>query len=222
MGFVDWLSRKKGGMQQSEKIWLTSEAKSRGVVEEARSYCAKKDLVLVVAHFESTLAQIGVGLKASLHRDPVVKTLPSSLPAAQDPAPETDKLFAMLSENLKRSVIRQYPDFKRGTSVIVGERHPLREIDDALCHFVQSLPSPCNVVFHLSMDDPLMKVFGNPDGTKSLLKIAGMSADEAITGRLMSRQIERAQAKIAKQKRTNHHARSPEEWFRVNTPGFGN
>jgi preprotein translocase subunit SecA len=46
------------------------------------------------------------------------------------------------------------------------------------------------------MEDTLMRIFGDPERTKSLLSRAGMREGEAIESKLLSRQIERAQRKV--------------------------
>jgi preprotein translocase subunit SecA len=46
------------------------------------------------------------------------------------------------------------------------------------------------------MEDTLMRIFGDPERTKSLLSKAGMREGEAIESKLLSRQIERAQRKV--------------------------
>jgi preprotein translocase subunit SecA len=46
------------------------------------------------------------------------------------------------------------------------------------------------------MEDTLMRIFGDPERTKSLLARAGMREGEAIESKLLSRQIERAQRKV--------------------------
>jgi preprotein translocase subunit SecA len=46
------------------------------------------------------------------------------------------------------------------------------------------------------MEDSLMRIFGDPARTKSLLSRAGMREGEAIESKLLTRQIERAQRKV--------------------------
>jgi preprotein translocase subunit SecA len=46
------------------------------------------------------------------------------------------------------------------------------------------------------MEDNLMRIFGDPQRTKSLLARAGMREGEAIESRLLTRQIEKAQRKV--------------------------
>jgi preprotein translocase subunit SecA len=86
---------------------------------------------------------------------------------------------------------------KAGGLHIVGtERHESRRIDNQLRGRSGRQGDPGSSRFYLSMEDTLMRIFGDPDRTKSLLSRAGMREGEAIESRLLSRQIERAQRKV--------------------------
>ncbi|MBP6515209.1 MAG: SEC-C domain-containing protein, partial [Steroidobacteraceae bacterium] len=50
--------------------------------------------------------------------------------------------------------------------------------------------------FYLSLEDNLMRIFGDPERTKSMLKTVGMREGEAIESGMLTRQIERAQRKV--------------------------
>jgi preprotein translocase subunit SecA len=50
--------------------------------------------------------------------------------------------------------------------------------------------------FYLSMEDNLMRIFGDPNFTKRLLSAAGMKEGEVIESRMLSRRIEMAQRKV--------------------------
>src|SRR6202035_4728545 len=50
--------------------------------------------------------------------------------------------------------------------------------------------------FYLSMEDNLMRIFGDPVRTKRLLTMAGMKAGEVIESGMLTRQIEKAQRKV--------------------------
>src|SRR5690606_31497290 len=49
--------------------------------------------------------------------------------------------------------------------------------------------------FYLSMEDNLMRIFGDPMRTKRLLQIAGMKEGEVIESGMLTRQIEKAKRK---------------------------
>ncbi len=83
-----------------------------------------------------------------------------------------------------------------GLHIIGTERHESRRIDNQLRGRSGRQGDPGSSRFYLSMDDSLMRIFGDPERTKSLLSRAGMREGEAIESRLLTRQIERAQRKV--------------------------
>ena len=86
---------------------------------------------------------------------------------------------------------------KAGGLHIVGtERHESRRIDNQLRGRSGRQGDPGSSRFYLSMEDTLMRIFGDPERTKNLLSRAGMREGEAIESKLLSRQIERAQRKV--------------------------
>jgi len=83
-----------------------------------------------------------------------------------------------------------------GLHIVGTERHESRRIDNQLRGRSGRQGDPGSSRFYLSMEDNLMRIFGDPERTKRLLSVAGMKAGEAIESRLLSRQIERAQRKV--------------------------
>ena len=83
-----------------------------------------------------------------------------------------------------------------GLHIVGTERHESRRIDNQLRGRSGRQGDPGSSRFYLSMEDTLMRIFGDPERTKALLSRAGMREGEAIESRLLSRQIERAQRKV--------------------------
>jgi len=83
-----------------------------------------------------------------------------------------------------------------GLHIVGTERHESRRIDNQLRGRSGRQGDPGSSRFYLSMEDSLMRIFGDPDRTKALLSRAGMRPGEAIESKLLSRQIERAQRKV--------------------------
>jgi preprotein translocase subunit SecA len=83
-----------------------------------------------------------------------------------------------------------------GLHIVGTERHESRRIDNQLRGRSGRQGDPGSSRFYLSMEDTLMRIFGDPERTKKLLSRAGMREGEAIESRLLSRQIERAQRKV--------------------------
>ena len=83
-----------------------------------------------------------------------------------------------------------------GLHIVGTERHESRRIDNQLRGRSGRQGDPGSSRFYLSMEDTLMRIFGDPKRTKTLLSRAGMREGEAIESKLLSRQIEKAQRKV--------------------------
>jgi preprotein translocase subunit SecA len=83
-----------------------------------------------------------------------------------------------------------------GLHIIGTERHESRRIDNQLRGRSGRQGDPGSSRFYLSMEDNLMRIFGDPVRTKRLLQIAGMKAGEVIESGMLTRQIEKAQRKV--------------------------
>ncbi|MEL6869356.1 MAG: preprotein translocase subunit SecA [Pseudomonadota bacterium] len=83
-----------------------------------------------------------------------------------------------------------------GLHIVGTERHESRRIDNQLRGRSGRQGDPGSSRFFLSMEDNLMRIFGDPDRTKALLQRVGMREGEAIESGLLSRQIEKAQRKV--------------------------
>ncbi|HEX2585348.1 MAG TPA: SEC-C metal-binding domain-containing protein, partial [Steroidobacteraceae bacterium] len=83
-----------------------------------------------------------------------------------------------------------------GLHIVGTERHESRRIDNQLRGRSGRQGDPGSSRFYLSIEDNLMRIFGDPERTKRWLQTAGMREGEVIESRLLSRQIERAQRKV--------------------------
>jgi preprotein translocase subunit SecA len=83
-----------------------------------------------------------------------------------------------------------------GLHIIGTERHESRRIDNQLRGRSGRQGDPGSSRFYLSLEDNLMRIFGDPTRMKALLSRVGMREGEAIESAMLSRQIERAQRKV--------------------------
>ena len=83
-----------------------------------------------------------------------------------------------------------------GLHIIGTERHESRRIDNQLRGRSGRQGDPGSSRFYLSLEDNLMRIFGDPTRMKALLSRVGMKEGEAIESGMLSRQIERAQRKV--------------------------
>jgi preprotein translocase subunit SecA len=83
-----------------------------------------------------------------------------------------------------------------GLHIVGTERHESRRIDNQLRGRSGRQGDPGSSRFYLSLEDNLMRIFGDPLRTKRWLQTAGMKEGEVIESRMLSKQIERAQRKV--------------------------
>ncbi|MCP5327669.1 MAG: preprotein translocase subunit SecA [Sinobacteraceae bacterium] len=83
-----------------------------------------------------------------------------------------------------------------GLHIIGTERHESRRIDNQLRGRSGRQGDAGSSRFYLSMEDSLMRIFGDPAFTKRLLTVAGMKEGEVIESRMLSGRIEKAQRKV--------------------------
>ena len=83
-----------------------------------------------------------------------------------------------------------------GLHIIGTERHESRRIDNQLRGRSGRQGDPGSSRFYLSLEDSLMRIFGDPTRMKALMTRVGMKAGEAIESGMLTRQIERAQRRV--------------------------
>ncbi|MBU6210700.1 MAG: preprotein translocase subunit SecA [Gammaproteobacteria bacterium] len=119
-------------------------------------------------------------------------SLEAELQALPDTASEADR------EHVRSEWQRRHDQALAagGLHIIGTERHESRRIDNQLRGRSGRQGDPGSSRFYLSMEDNLMRIFGDPNFTKRLLSAAGMKEGEVIESRMLSRRIEMAQRKV--------------------------
>jgi preprotein translocase subunit SecA len=82
-----------------------------------------------------------------------------------------------------------------GLFVLGTERHDARRIDDQLRGRAGRQGDPGETQFYVSLDDPIMRIFGG-ERVESIMKTLRVPEGEAIQNKMISRQLENAQAKV--------------------------
>jgi hypothetical protein len=98
-------------------------------------------------------------------------------------------------------------------SVVVAERHPLREHDERLTAWADAAAG--RIGFHVSLEDPLLAVFVG-ESLRPMLEKLGMTADAPLENGMVSRGIEGAQERVKRQAKADLPADSAEAWLRAN------
>ena len=83
-----------------------------------------------------------------------------------------------------------------GLHIVGTERHESRRIDNQLRGRSGRQGDPGSSRFYLSLEDSLMRIFGDPTRMKALMTRVGMKPGEAIESGMLTRQIERAQKRV--------------------------
>jgi hypothetical protein len=221
VGFWDWLTgRPKNIEVANDVIWMNQAAKLRGLRAAVREELDNARFVLVLAHFPNTLTQ----LKAALEE----QGLPclgagDRVSAAEllrhEPTSGESAVLA-LAESL---VPEPFPDpvdeLASRVPILVGERHFRRAHDERISAFARGLKRRCRITFHLSLHDPLMRLFAG-EWVGDVLRRLGMQDNEPVESRMVARRIKGAQAKFARPISPDRSANSAEEWLELNASGM--
>ena len=182
---------------------MTTDAKFAGLAKEVEERSKSGTVaVLLVAHFPDVLAR---------------------LRELADQRAWDVPLRAVLAQNLDADVAAglHLDDDSAVIDLIVGERHPLPSVDDRLAEFAGELPCRCRLSHHISLEDPVMKIFAG-DWVQNILSKLGMKEDEAIESELVSRRVKHAQQKIEGKACGSLDADSASQWLENNCPELGN
>jgi hypothetical protein len=189
--------------------WLADEPRVRGLLADTARIIASGAHVLLIAHSPeriALLADTAAAMSLPLDGLDTPATAPDLLKRLQS-QPGPSVLIALSASLLPSAVPTPTSPTPTTTttltsrpstsiSVIITERYPLRDRDDAIIAYAQAL-SASSIQFHISIKDPLLLAFAG-DRTEKTLLMLGMTNGESITHPMLSRSIRRAQAKIAK------------------------
>jgi preprotein translocase subunit SecA len=217
MGLFGWFRRKPSVVLLNDKIWLTTAAKLDGIREAIRERVGQDGVVVVAAHFPAALREARKHLEASGLN---VQTAEGSDASKQlfEAARRGEAVVSALVETLAGIATPASPAAEPfPITIIVAERHLLRTKDDAFLPFAERLTPPGRIGFHLSLEDPVLRLFAG-DWVGDVLRRLGMQESDAVESRMIARRIRAAQHKIAKLAILDRPADSAEEWVRLNCP----
>jgi hypothetical protein len=179
-----------------DHVWLSQEAKLAGIRRELHDRTADgTKMIALVAHFPDVLDEmqrIASEYVGSASVRPLLSRQLSSRAAGDLPFGESDVV-----------------------DLIAAERHPVTSMDDALIEFAEALPCRCRIVYHISLDDPILRFVG-VESIRATLEGLGATEEEAITQEMITRSIRRAQQKIESRSIDRFDAQSAAEWIERN------
>jgi preprotein translocase subunit SecA len=212
------LFKKKNIQREDDRVWTTTELKWNGIVDEILSERSNYLLVLAVAHFKKTAAEMRVRFQArnlqikdfeeafSFHSSELKKAANQPLIVMAERISEFDGRMRHLgASEIKNQEIL----------FIVAEHHPLHECDEALLSFMSNLPCRSRIRFHSALDEPLLRMFG-AERVLDIVKRLGLDERQYISHPLISSAIEKAQKRIKDKATGNQRVDSIDEWFHYN------
>ena len=202
MGLFDWLKEEQSNVEiAADRIWLTKQAKLEGISSYITETLADHDgpnAILLVAHFSKYFEELR-GL------------------AEQGEFDERSVLVAMAEDLTGYSASLTAFGESHGLQIVVAERHPLPSHNEAVITFARTIPCCYRIVFHLSLEDPIMEIFVT-EGLKKILKEMGVAEDEAMKSKMVSRRVSGCLRHIEKRSIGDEPAESAEEWLDRNCP----
>jgi preprotein translocase subunit SecA len=193
-----------------DKVWFDAGRKFQAIANELKTVGKSGCSVLVLAHFEATLA----ALTESLRANAVEYQRFSLFDAALLCSTTVPVFWVGLAREFQAptNLPAQTPP-SRGIQIIVAEHHPKQSRDQAVIDTAKSLPCPSGMCFHFSLDDPLLKHF-NGDSMQRLFRTLGGDENECLSHHLITAALRSAQQKIEAERDLD--TQSVEDWFMYN------
>jgi preprotein translocase subunit SecA len=216
---VNMLFSKKKTPSMIDLVWLTKRAKLSGILAAAQDGHSDHSGTLILAHFSQTLSELGAVLREGGIQCRVLDS-PMDVHSHVSSEADSNRHVAAIALTERLTSGPGTPSNLAGPStirILVSERYPLEERDQAVLSFAQSCAMSNDVPFHTSLEDPLLKMFGSGN-LGDLLRHMGVDETAPISQKQVTSAIKSAQRKVQKQAIADHRVRSAEEWFTYNMP----
>ena len=196
-----------------DKVWFDETRKLEQICNQVSVTHENSRSVLVLSHFESTLAS----LTTLLESRGIAYERFSSLNPAELCSGAPGKVWCAAARGFR--VSSEIPLATQGNTfeIIVTEHHPMHSRDQELVDAAAKLPCQAQLTFYFSLDDPVMKHFGT-DHIKALFERLGIDKDECISHQLINNAMRTAQQKIEREVGKDVTTHSAMDWFKYNLP----
>jgi hypothetical protein len=197
-----------------DKVWFDESHKLAQLCNDVATSQTSNHSVLLLSHFEATLSQLATSLNAKgVHYERFASLNPTDL-CRQSPAKiwiGSARAFRVPQELTSGSAAAHL-------EILVAEHHPLQSEDQEVADAAAKLSCNSQLCFYFSLDDPLMRYFGN-ESVKALFERLGIDKSECISHHLINSAIRTAQEKIERKVGKGFPTHSVEDWFKYNLPG---
>jgi preprotein translocase subunit SecA len=194
-----------------DKVWFDEARKLKHICADISDFRSDDRSVLVLSHFESTLASLALALREKgITHERFSSLNPAELCVATPGRVWFGPANAFRVANEITTV-----GHSSQLEIIVAEHHPMHSRDSHIVEAAAKLSCDAQLCFYFSLDDPLMKHFGN-ERIKALFERLGIVKDECISHHLINAAIRTAQEKIEKQVGKDVPTHSAADWFKYN------
>ena len=186
---LDWLFKsKKGGAARGEdSVWMSHAARLKGLNRDVGVLAEAEQSVLVVALSLAALDELEAALA---QHQPSRRTDLFGKEALRERLSNAGSVTVALSGALGTEVKAPADN---GVDILVYGRNDSRAADEAILRFADALGPNAHIVFHLSLDDPLLKDFA--ESLVPMLEKLGLKEDEPISQAFVTHAIANAQKK---------------------------
>ena len=196
-----------------DKVWFDETQKLEQICNLISAKRNDGQNVLLLSHFDATLASLTTLLRA---RGITFEQF-SSLNPAELCKPMSSRLWVGSTRAFHVSS-ESSPTNSGALEIIVAEHHPMASRDQAIVDAAARLPCNAQLGFYFSLDDPVMKHFGN-ETIKALFERLGMDKSECISHHFINTAIRTAQEKIEAEVGKDVPTHSATDWFNYNLAG---
>ena len=205
------LFSKKTKTEFSDSVWMTKDAKNKGLIDFIRS--SGRLNLFIMSWFSESLDELVKILTEASVNFVKVDSLSDLRIENKVTLLHTDLVnrpFASSPISIKLQENQAY--------CIFCEHFPLHTTEMKTYETVSNLFKKPQIMVYQSLDQKLFEIFGS-ERIVSLMKSMGMQENESIEHSMISKAITNAQKKIEKKLRVEQKAKSEEEWFRLNYRG---
>lgn len=199
-------------LDYEDRVWVDDGRKLEGICDGLRLAQNDDENVLIIAHFESTLAAVETKLRA---RSTTYHSFFSNDYPALCSSGSRKVWLALASYFQAHNSATLEKPADAPLAVLVAEHHPMASKDRALLESLSGLPCRARIVFHVALTDALLTHFGG-EKLQDLLERLGHEEEIYISHTLISAAIRNAQEKVDRRVHNEMRAWSANEWVKYN------
>lgn len=201
-----------------DRVWFDEANKLEQIWKDVSAFQANGTNVLLLSHFEGTLARLG----ALLREKEIPHERFSSLNPSELCLTSSGKVWLGAAAGFRASSITTQPEAQPAANhaleIVVAEHHPFQSRDQQIVDAAANLSCRAQLGFYFSLDDPVMEYFG-AETVKALFLRLGIEKSECISHQFINNAVRNAQEKIESKVGGDVPTYSAADWFKYNLAG---